>query len=238
MILKLIGKKTICAVALFATFFSTANASTDLECPQDLNHTKYSEIILKDSAICIIGNDQLAKLIIKNNTHEPTIENSALIEPSDIQEETVHLEQIGDQVNLYFEYPKNTYLIAIDVSNRRLLYATHTMKIQGLEENLADSELTLKTESKALNSANLKDVTKNSLFNKDKLIISSETNLKITSPKAYLWDSPTASSPTKMYLIKGDRVSATEYQDGKLKIRYTTNKGKTIEKWINISSVL
>lgn len=239
MILKLIGKKTIYAAALFATLFNTANANTDLECPQYLNYTKYSEIKFKDSAICIISNNELAKLILINNKHpESRIENSTLIEPSEVQEKTVHLEHIGDQANLYFEHSKNTYLIAIDVRNRKLLYATHTMKVPGLKEDLADSELTLRTENSTLNSANLKDITKDSLFNKNKLTISSETKLKITSPKAYLLDSPTAPSPTKMYLIKGDEVSATEYKDGKLKIRYTTSKGKIIEKWINISSVL
>lgn len=225
--------------ALLSAFSSMVNASTNAECPKEAGYEKYSEVRFEKSVVCITSNSRLAKLIIVNtNPIQKTVENTTLIEPSDIQEKTVHLEKINNQANLYFEYPNNIYLIAIDANNTKLIYATHSINVPASSENLANSELTLKTENQFLEPASIKSITKDFLFNSSNLELSSETRLKITSKKALLWDSPTAESPTKMYLTKGDIVSATDYKDGKLKIKYITAKGKEIEKWIKISVIL
>lgn len=225
--------------ALLSAFSSIVNASTNAECPKEAGYVKYSEVRFENSVACITSNNRLAKLIIKNaNPAQTATENTTLIEPSDIQERTVHLEKINNQANLYFEYPNNIYLIAINTNNTKLIYATHLIKVPASSENLANSELTLKTKNQFLESANIESITKDFLFNSSKLELSSETRLKITSKKALLWDSPTAETPTKMYLIKGDIVRTTEYKDGKLKIKYITAKGKEIEKWIKISAIL
>lgn len=150
----------------------------------------------------------------------------------------MHLEKDNQRANLYFEYPNNTYLITIITTNNKLASSSLSIKTAPLEDSFAESPLILETKDEVIKSANLENINKNDLFRKENLKISTKTQLKITSPKAYLWDSADDTSAKKMYLIEGDKVIATEYKNGRLRIQYTTSKGRNIEKWINISSIL
>ena len=140
--------------------------------------------------------------------------------------------------NLYFEYPNSTYLITINAKSGRLESSSYSIRTEEVGMDSAGLLLTLVTRQEAIRSSDISEVTKSSLFGKEELEISSKTKLNITSPKAYLWNHPNDSSPTKSYLVRGDKIEASQYTNGKLKITYMTKPGRRIEKWIEISSAL
>ncbi|WP_152529060.1 SH3 domain-containing protein [Stutzerimonas azotifigens] len=60
----------------------------------------------------------------------------------------------------------------------------------------------------------------------------------VTSRKAILYEEPSVKSPTKMYLVKGDKVNLIEYTETEnsgfwYKIKYINTKGKIIIAWLN-----
>lgn len=236
--LKLTGNLSAIFGIVFIALACMANAEAKEKCPKETGFTVYSGLGLENSIVCILSNYESAKLLIKNASTNLKIENTLLIEASDISEAVVRLEQVENKANLYFEYPNNVYLITIDSSNGKLVESTHSIKTEALSGESANSILTLRTKEAYIVSADISNITKSSLFGAQKMEITSRATLKITSPKAYLWNAPGDAHPTKAYLIRGDEVEAIEYENGKLKIIYITKGGRRIEKWIDISSVI
>lgn len=236
--LKLTGNLSAIFVIVFIALACMANAEAKEKCPQEMGFTVYSGLSLENSTVCILSNYESAKLLIKIASPSLKIENTLLIEASDISEAVVRLEQVNNKANLYFEYPNNVYLITIDANNGKLVESTHSIKTEALSDESVNSILTLRTKETYIISSDISTITKNSLFDAQKMEIASRATLKITSPKAYLWNNPGDAHPTKAYLIRGDEIEAIEYESGKLKVIYITKGGKRIEKWIDISSVI
>lgn len=224
------------AKILMTLTVTSAEAATG--CPSIQGLTVHSGITVDDSTICILGNEKKAELIITNSSSGLVIQNEKLIEASDISEGVIYLEKNENLANLYFEYPSSAFLITINANTGKLESSSYSIRTEEVGIDSAGLPLTLITKQQIIRSSSISQVTKKSLFGQNKLEIASRAKLNITSPKAYLWSNPNDSSPTKLYLVRGDKIEASQYKDGKLKIIYTTKSGKRIEKWIEISSAL
>ncbi|WP_392551887.1 hypothetical protein RHO14_10470 [Orbus wheelerorum] len=85
---------------------------------------------------------------------------------------------------------------------------------------------------------------KKTLLFPDKIIInnlingcSKDSNNHVILYKSYLFNMPSESDKTKMYLIKGDKVKLLQYSNSFYQIEYITNKNKTIHKWLHCSAI-
>lgn len=89
------------------------------------------------------------------------------------------------------------YLIKIDTNTGRLTESTQALKTDARNNEDANSTFTLKTKGKYVASSKTPELTKDYLFGKQQMEISSSTKLQTTSPKTYLWNTPNDIKPLK-----------------------------------------
>lgn len=142
---------------------------------------------------------------------------------------------------LLWDYPNGVDVVNLVLTTGVLYFdsATKELRLRSFGSDGEVNILTLINESWAPGSLNFSNINISEIFDKNSLTLKGSTaDLKINVEQAFLYSDSTENSKTKSYLIKGDVVKVEEYKSGFLKVLYKMSNGKSLVRWVGLSSVI
>jgi hypothetical protein len=200
----------------------------------------FHKLKTEKNLICIAREDKKVVVSVHNNTGESiqVLRNLTLLDESDVDEETVRLEQFGNGFKIYFEYPKNIYLVGFDADAKHVAESYVLIKLDAVAPDSPPQLISLVVDSKQLAGLNFETLTKEQVFDKSLLDLEKPLNARITAQRAQVSYFPNGENFSDKYLVKGDSVNVIDFKNGWIKVQYETPGCPENNGWVLLADIL
>jgi hypothetical protein len=225
--------------ALFAAVIMFGGAAFAGECKTDRGVLLSHELKALSNLVCITYDDnEVVVSVYKLGEHGALVaKNTTLLDVTDIAEGAVRIEPSDDGFKIYWEYPKNMYVVGVGVDAGFISESFTQIKLDAIEAGTSPQHINLELNSNVMAGLKFETLTISQAFDQTALHLGHPLSARITAQKANISMLPNAAGESDHYLERGDKVEIVGFRSGWVKISYH-GKSYQVDGWIPMVDIL